>query len=730
MLSLVRLVRRAVMFAIMTLAPFLATSVAHAQIGANFLSYSVCSAPGTGRSILQPHGILQSYSFPECSLLPDYDGCLLKANTPAGTHWCADGVTRCGTDPDGTRWGTCHACGMVYFCPTNPNYPNVIVNPNVVVIYWNWKGSDSSVALRNQQAIQTYFREIGSGPLKWAGLLGRYFFEANANASQVPISNGSIPYQEVSVVPGSPGCFANVPPTPAPGQHPAPGDETKVVQAVNNCGYGSFNNTVYVLTLPPGSYGEYLNGPGCGINKFLFGLHYVEFPTADGSLLNTCGGDGATIESQVTTVLHHEVMEVITDPFGNDGDTGWNLASFQAPAPATAGRQLADPCLDNSSVTGAKQFLAPISLPLGPAGQYGMWLEPLLDGFNPFQFSQIPGGGRGLCVQSYVDPNRHHRFARSGPWLYHFNNGSWYQDSQPGTATTPGGAVATSPSAIAGAPDGSHALLVDSNHTLWEYYIPSYAYYSPSPTHLWVPWPALPTVRLPATYYWPGKPAVTASRRGRYDVAVVGTDPTGTYNPQLYFTFRWDTSPTGVGSDSAWRNLGRPSGFGTLFGSGFKFVSAPTIASDRPDSIVVFVVGSDGNLWQRSTRSGTFMDNVPWVNYGNPGVAIAGNPAVTSWGDGRFDMFVTGTNGALYHRWIDGNSAFYWEHWTDQTVGLGQLDPGVDAAALGWGAVMVSTRVGGNVSWATWTIASGLGTWNADNTGGNINGESGTSVDW
>jgi hypothetical protein len=74
----------------------------------------------------------------------------------------------------------------------------------------------------------------------------------------------------------------------------------------------------------------------------------------------------------------------------------------------------------------------------------------------------------------------------------------------------------------------------------------------------------------------------------------------------------------------------------SVLGVGYRFNSAPAILSYRPGYLAVFIVGTDNNLWQRYTYTGDFMDNQPWTSWGNPGVAIVGNPAVTSWGDQGF----------------------------------------------------------------------------------------------
>ena len=43
------------------------------------------------------------------------------------------------------------------------------------------------------------------------------------------------------------------------------------------------------------------------------------------------------------------------------------------------------------------------------------------------------------------------------------------------------------------------------------------------------------------------------------------------------------------------------------------------------------------------------------------GVTLIGTVAVTSWGPGRFDIFVRGNDKQLWHRWFDAGA---WQNWT------------------------------------------------------------------
>lgn len=75
--------------------------------------------------------------------------------------------------------------------------------------------------------------------------------------------------------------------------------------------------------------------------------------------------------------------------------------------------------------------------------------------------------------------------------------------------------------------------------------------------------------------------------------------------------------------------------------------------------------------------------------------AGAFGPSVTSWGGGRVDAFVRGTDGALWHRWRD-QGTWHWES-------LGGM-PTSDASAVSWGngRIDVFSRGLGGMLWHRW----------------------------
>jgi uncharacterized protein YvpB len=95
-------------------------------------------------------------------------------------------------------------------------------------------------------------------------------------------------------------------------------------------------------------------------------------------------------------------------------------------------------------------------------------------------------------------------------------------------------------------------------------------------------------------------------------------------------------------------------------------------------------------------------------------VANAFGPTASSWGAGRLDAFVRGTDGALWHRWRD-QSAWQWES-------LGGT-PTSDASAVSWssGRIDVFTRGFGGTLWHRWL---NNGTWSGwESLGGQLASE-------
>ena len=133
-------------------------------------------------------------------------------------------------------------------------------------------------------------------------------------------------------------------------------------------------------------------------------------------------------------------------------------------------------------------------------------------------------------------------------------------------------------------------------------------------------------------------PAVSSWGHDRLDVFVVGSADRALYHKW------WDGNSWGPSTD----------GYEYMAGI---IVGDPVVASWDHDRLDVFVVGTDGALYHKAWTGSQWLPSLTgYDRLGIPkaGVTIRGNPKVVSWGHDRLDIFVVGTDGALYHKWWNG----------------------------------------------------------------------------
>ena len=80
-----------------------------------------------------------------------------------------------------------------------------------------------------------------------------------------------------------------------------------------------------------------------------------------------------------------------------------------------------------------------------------------------------------------------------------------------------------------------------------------------------------------------------------------------------------------------------------------QFSSNPTAVSWGPNRIDVFVRGTDNAVYTKAWNVSK------WTDYVGLGGAFMSGPAVASWGANRLDVFGRGTDNALWHKWWDGS---------------------------------------------------------------------------
>jgi hypothetical protein len=132
--------------------------------------------------------------------------------------------------------------------------------------------------------------------------------------------------------------------------------------------------------------------------------------------------------------------------------------------------------------------------------------------------------------------------------------------------------------------------------------------------------------------------------------------------------------------------------------------SRPTVGKNTDGSLVVFVGAFDGTIWYRPQWPGTSEWQPDWQPLGPPAAGTPGyvtSPSVaTNWG-GRPELFVTGTDGGLWHDW---QAADGWHGWQPlgQPPGGGRLTDLSDVSGSG---------VNSNATTEIFAIASTGGVW-------------------
>jgi hypothetical protein len=148
-------------------------------------------------------------------------------------------------------------------------------------------------------------------------------------------------------------------------------------------------------------------------------------------------------------------------------------------------------------------------------------------------------------------------------------------------------------------------------------------------------------------------------------------------------------------------------------------VGNPIPASTSPSDCIpkvlpyqfLFVKGYDGALWyNRENYLLSSSANWGWSGWTSLGGQLTSSPCAVWRSPGILDVYVRGTDGALWSRTTANNGAS-WSNWS--TIG-GQLASGTGAGACSWGAGREDVFVEGTdgaLLQNTWTAASGWSGW-------------------
>jgi thiol-disulfide isomerase/thioredoxin len=131
--------------------------------------------------------------------------------------------------------------------------------------------------------------------------------------------------------------------------------------------------------------------------------------------------------------------------------------------------------------------------------------------------------------------------------------------------------------------------------------------------------------------------------------------------------------------------------------------TSPATCAQDAKSLDVFVQGTDSALWYKHS------DGSNWSAWQSLGGALSASPAAVSQSTGKIDVAVRGTDSALWSK-STTNGGSSWSGWSK--IG-GQLLAGTGPAAYAWGDTRIGWMVTGtdNQLWHMWTDSSGTHSW-------------------
>src|SRR6266849_6441522 len=128
----------------------------------------------------------------------------------------------------------------------------------------------------------------------------------------------------------------------------------------------------------------------------------------------------------------------------------------------------------------------------------------------------------------------------------------------------------------------------------------------------------------------------------------------GPFAALLQRHFPAGTPVTLTGTDNPFPLLD-PASWGGWESLGGVLESPTRVVAWAPNRLDIFVVGTNSALWHR------WWDGSAWGGWESLGGVLTTPPEVVSWGTNRLDVFALGTDHALWHRWWDGSAWGGWE---------------------------------------------------------------------
>jgi hypothetical protein len=246
--------------------------------------------------------------------------------------------------------------------------------------------------------------------------------------------------------------------------------------------------------------------------------------------------------------------------------------------------------------------------------------------------------------------------------IYHkaWDSGTWYPGEGPDDWEHLGGGVIGPPAVVSWGPNRLDILVTGTDGAVY------HKAWAGGPD--WYPGNGLEDWnRIGGQIF--GTPAATTWGADRLDIVVAGLD--GAVYHKAWDTDTWYPGP---GHDE-WDRLG-----GTV-------IASPTAISWGPDRLDIFGVGTDNGVyhkwWGDSDWRPDPLNPDVWEALGSPDASgVFSTPTVVSWGLGRLDVFVVGSDTSMYHKAFEGGT--WYPDGQDNWERLGGNFAGAPAAVC-WG---------------------------------------------
>jgi acylphosphatase len=135
--------------------------------------------------------------------------------------------------------------------------------------------------------------------------------------------------------------------------------------------------------------------------------------------------------------------------------------------------------------------------------------------------------------------------------------------------------------------------------------------------------------------------------------------------------------------------------------------SAVTGARNSDGRLEMFVVGTDNAVWHNSQ---TVPHDMPWSGWASLGGVVTSEPAVALNTDGRLEVFARGTDNAVWHNWQTAPHSGPWSGWSS----LGGNITSAPAVVVNTdGRLEVFARGADSALWHIWQTTAHSGSWSA-----------------